>query len=398
MSLQTLLSRRERIVAGVMSGTSLDGVDVVIARLAGSGRAMKMDLLHAEEFPYENDLVQMILENTRPQSSSVKSLSQLHVRLGQLYAEAVEHTVANSGIDHQALDLVGSHGQTVYHVSQPESFCSRSVRSTLQLGDTSVMANHLQAPVVGDFRLADMALGGEGAPLVPYFDYIRFAHETKTRLLVNIGGIANMTVLPAGGGREQVRAFDTGPGNMVINGLVRHFFGQSYDKDGIYARRGAVSEPLLSQIWEKDEFLKQLPPKSTGRAHYGDEFHDRIVEWGDQLGARAEDVIATATIYTARSVHEAYQQFVADASPVEEVIVSGGGVHNPALMEALKRQFKPIPVDTTAAYGVNPNTKEALCFAVLAHELLNGTPTNMPSVTGASRPALLGKLAFSDIS
>lgn len=375
-----------------MSGTSLDGVDVVIARLQGSGREMTIDVLGSSHTPYPSPLEEVILRNTNPASSSVREITQLHARLGHIYADAVARAAANCGVIGD-LDLVGSHGQTLYHQPDPEPFCGQHVSSTLQLGDTSAIANRLETPVVGDFRLADMALNGEGAPLAPYFDYVYFTHPEKSRILLNIGGIANLTYLQADGSKRDVRAFDTGPGNMLIDGLMQRLFDEPLDRDGMHARQGAVCERLLEWLLEDDAFLHESPPKSTGREYYGPAFLNRLTAQAERFDCTNADLIATVTAFTARSIYDACERFIAPHGPVDALIASGGGVHNPVLMDMLADAFSPVPVVTTAAYDVHPDIKEALCFAVLAHEFLNGVPTNMPSVTGAARATLLGKLA-----
>lgn len=354
---------------------------------------MDIEVVGGSHMPYPPELVDTILKNTRPASSAVDEITRLNVRLGQIYskvvADAVEATDTPDG-----LDLIGSHGQTVYHLPESTPFCGQRVASTLQLGDISTIANLTGIPVVGNFRMADMALGGEGAPLVPYFDYVYFTHSTKSRLLLNIGGISNVTYLPASGARHQVRAFDTGPGNMLIDALMQHLYDEPLDRDGRRAERGDVCGQLLEELVDMDAFLAASPPKSTGREHYGSEFMDWLIERADASNCEGDDLVATVTAFTARTVYDAYRRFIVPTGGVDEVMVSGGGVHNPVLMETLTRMFAPIPVITSAHYGLDPDRKEALCFAVLAHEYINEVPTNIPAVTGAERKTLLGQLAL----
>jgi anhydro-N-acetylmuramic acid kinase len=244
--------------------------------------------------------------------------------------------------------------------------------------------------VVGDFRLADMAHGGQGAPLVPYFDYVCFASETETRGLLNLGGIANLTILPAGADASATRAFDTGPANMVSDSLAQHFFGVDYDAGGALAQQGEVDAALLARLLREDDYLALPPPKSTGRERYGADFAAQF------HGLDGHDALATATAFTAHSVAESYRRFFEPgaAQPLGRVMASGGGVHNAALMRQLEEAFAPVPVRPLAAHGVDPDAKEAICFAVLAHEFLNGVPTGLPSVTGARKAAKLGVLAL----
>lgn len=381
------------MVAGLMSGTSLDGVDAVVARLSGSGPGLEVEQHAFVSIPYPAPLRALLLEHSDPETSSVRVLSQLNVRLAHLYAEAVRQAVEAAHLAPGALDLVGSHGQTVHHVPEAAPCAGRSVTSTLQIGDPSVLANLLGVPVVGDFRLADMALGGQGAPLVPYFDYVYFSDPEESRGLLNIGGIANLTVLPHGARAEEVRAFDTGPGNMVVDALAARFLGVPYDADGAHAASGQVDDVLLAELLT-DDYLLHSPPKSTGRERYGAAYVDRLVAHpaASLPEPTPADLLATATALTAASIYQAYARYLRDDCPLDVLIVSGGGVHNRFLMDRLARHFDPIPVRTAADYGLDPDAKEALCFAVLAHEAANGVPTSLPSVTGAARATLLGKL------
>ena len=380
-----------RLVAGLMSGTSIDGIDAIVAKLSGSGRAMQIDQKAFVCVPFPPALRDLLMELAHAERCSVTLLSQANVRLAHAYAHTVRVAADAAGLAPGALDLVGSHGQTVCHAPLSTPCAGVTIRSTLQIGDPSVLANVLGTPVVGDFRLADMALGGQGAPLVPYFDYIRFADDTETRGLLNLGGIANLTVLPAGAGMEAVHAFDTGPGNMVLDGLAMRLFGSPFDACGNIARAGSPNADLLGRML-KDPYFAAGPPKSTGRRYFGKDYANRLLAWGEHLPA--EDLMATAAMLTVRSVHQAYTQFLAEDHPLDAMLLSGGGRHNAFLVQQLRRAFDPVPVRMLHAYGVDPDAKEALCFAVLAHETMNGVPTNLPSVTGASQPTLLGKICL----
>ncbi|MEM1041867.1 MAG: anhydro-N-acetylmuramic acid kinase [Bacteroidota bacterium] len=383
--LRRLLEHEERVVAGVMIGTSLDGIDVAIARIAGSGRGLEVDTLAVRHAPYPPALREALHRNVEAATSSVRDLAQLGALLGRLFAEAVADAATRAGTP---LDLVGSHGHTVHHVPVPERFAGHDgVASTLQLGDPPGMAARLGVPVVGDFRTADVALGGQGAPLVPYVDYALFGSPDEHRVLLNLGGIANVTILPAGGEPGDVTAFDTGPANMVLDALAARLFGETIDRDGQHAASGTADEALLADLLG-DPYFHGPPPKSTGREQFGTAYVERLVA----RGLSPSDLLATATELTARSVAEALARF-APVAP-EVVIASGGGIHNRELMRRLAEALGQVRVRTTADYGVEPDAKEALCFAVLAHEFANGVPTSLPSVTGASRPALLGALCL----
>ena len=388
-----LWARHERWVAGLMSGTSLDGVDAVIARLSGSGRDLGIEQVAFVHRPYPEALRDLLLQNSMPETSSVRDLSQLNVRLAHVYADAVREAARAADLDLHDLDLVGSHGQTVHHVPQAADCGGQDVASTLQIGSPSALATLLGVPVVGDFRIADMALGGQGAPLVPYFDYVTFADDDETRGLLNLGGIANLTVLPAGADAAQVYAFDTGPANMVIDALAGRILGRPYDAGGATAAQGTLHNGFVAELLQ-DSYFAQPPPKSTGRERFGAAFVDTFLDRAAQHGiTETPDLLANAAMLAAASIYQAYAQFVRDRHPLDVLIASGGGVRNAFLMQKLADSFAPIPVRSVADYGVDPDAKEALCFAVLAHETVNGVPTNMPSVTGASGPALLGSLS-----
>ena len=399
--LRALLDRHERLVAGLMSGTSLDGADAVVARIAGTGRGATMDVLGEAFVPYDDGLRRVLLDQSHVGTSDVRTLAGLNFRLAEVYADAVRAACAAAGIEAGALDLVGSHGQTVHHVPDAEPVAGALAASTLQIGDPSVLAKRLGVPVVGDFRVGDVALGGQGAPLVPYFDFVRFADERETRLLLNLGGIANVTVLPAGADAAGVYAFDTGPANMIADRLAQRFFGVPYDEGGRLAGQGTVDEALLERLLD-DEYLRRPPPKSTGREKYDDGFVATLVaDYSLRSGplieatrARTLDLMATVAAFTAASVHDAYVRFVAPTDRADRLVVSGGGRHNAAVMDGLRARFAGVDVTTTDALGVDGDTKEALLFALLAHECLNEAPTNLPRVTGASAPTVLGKICL----
>lgn len=383
------------MVAGLMSGTSLDGVDAVLARLEGVGKHITFDILGFDHMPWPDALRRLILANSSPEHSTVFDISQLNVRIAHAYAEAVERVAAAAGYAVSDIDLVGSHGQTIHHVPFPVHCAGRDITSTLQVGDPSVLANLLQVPVAGDFRVADMALGGQGAPLVPYFDYVCFRDDQETRGLLNLGGIANITILPAGADRSDVFAFDTGPGNMVIDALSAMLLGEPYDDGGRCAARGRTDDSVMAALLEDAYFVRE-PPKSTGREYFGESFAEQLVRRcrEEMNDPGPEDILAVGTMLTVLSVYQAYARFVRDSCTLDALIVSGGGVRNQYLMDRLANVFAPIPVRTIGEYGIRSEAKEALCFAILAHEAVNGAETNLPSVTGASRATTLGKLCI----
>ncbi len=375
-----------RVVAGLMSGTSLDGVDAVVVRVEGTGAGVAIETLGFVSEPYDPELRDALAACVEATTSNVRLVSQLHARLGERFAEAVGQALAAAGLSAGDLDLVGSHGQTVQHVPEAEEVAGVPTRSTLQIGCPAVLAARLGAPVVADFRSGDLALGGQAAPLAPYLDGALFAAPDETRVLLNLGGIANLTVLPPGGPPRA--AFDTGPANMVLDALALRLTGQPYDEAGALAARGTVDDLLVADVLDAP-FFRAAPPKSTGREDFGAPFVDWLVGRGPSEPA---DLLATAAAVTARSIAAAVRQWV---EPVpDRVIASGGGVHNPTLLQMLADELAPIPVETTAAYGLDPDAKEAVLFALLAHEWANGVRTGLPAVTGASRPAFQGSLTL----
>ncbi len=371
-----------RIVVGLMSGTSLDGIDAAVVRLDGHGRDVRAETLAFVSEPYDDVLRDAIRACTEVGTSDVRMVSQLHVRLGHRFADAAERAIAEAGV---AADLVGSHGQTVQHVPVAEDCAGVPTRSTLQIGCPAVLAVRLGLPVVSDFRAADVALGGQGAPLAPVLDAALFSSDAEARVLLNLGGVANVTVLPAG--RPPSLAFDTGPANLVSDALALRLTGQPVDRDGSLALNGLPDERLLARLLA-DPFFAAPPPKSTGREHFGAAYVERFVADGPD---RAEDLLATSVALTARSIADAVQRFAPGAA---RVIASGGGVLNPALMRTLADALGPVPLETTAAYGVDPDAKEAVLFALLAHEWAGGIRTGLPTVTGASRAAYQGSLTL----
>ena len=381
--LERLLRPGPRVVAGLMSGTSLDGVDAAVVRLDGTGAGLAVETLGFHSRPYEPALRDALAACVEAATSDVRMVSQLHARLGDVFADVAEQALARAGLGRGDLDLVGSHGQTVQHVPEPEDCAGVPTRSTLQIGSPAVLAARLGALVVADFRAGDLALGGQAAPLAPALDRALFAHPTETRALLNLGGIANVTVLAPG---EDPVAFDTGPANMVLDALVRRLTGLPYDRGGRIAAAGTPDRALLARLLA-DPYYALPPPKSTGREHFGTDFVDRLLASG--LGT--EDVVATAAALTAETVAGAVRQHGGGAA---RVIASGGGVHNDALMAMLADALAPVPVETTAAYGLDPDAKEAVLFAILAHEWANGVRTGLPSVTGARAAAFQGSLTL----
>ncbi len=380
-----------RHIAGLMSGTSLDGVDAVLMRVRGSGALTEFTLLSHIALKFSPDLRKMLLKNSDPETSRVDEITRLNVLLAHTYADAVHSVARKAGIALSRISLIGSHGQTLHHLPKAHKMFGRTIRSTLQIGDPSVLAALTGITTVGDFRVADMAVGGEGAPLVPYFDWLAFRSRTKNRILLNVGGIANLTVMPRNCTLDQVTAFDTGPGNMITDALMQKLFRKRFDRNGAVASRGMISNDLLRWM-SGHPFLKRKPPKSTGREEFGSLFVDALLKRAKNFDKA--DIIATTSHFTSQSVFDSYRRFVEKKIHADELIISGGGAKNNFLVQSLQRQFKNIPIRSSDEFGVPYDAKEAMCFAILANETMAGNPANIPSVTGATKKVVLGKICF----
>lgn len=375
------MSRSKHII-GLMSGTSLDGIDAVLLRVRGSGLQTAFKQLAYVERPFSRGLKDRILKNSSPASGNVDDIARLNVLLAELYADAAKVVARKAGMSLSKMDLIGSHGQTLRHLPAPVRMFGKSIRSTLQIGDPSVLATLTGVTTVGNFRAADMAVGGQGAPLVPYFDWLMFRSRTKNRLLLNIGGIANVTLLPRRCRAGDVVAFDTGPGNMVVDALMRHFYKKSYDRNGATAARGMIVLDLFRWM-KRHPYLKRKPPKSTGREEFGEEFVEELLARAKPYDR--EDIVATATQFTTFAVHASCLHYKAD-----ELIVSGGGAKNTTMMQALQGYVGRVRIRKADEFGVSSDAKEAICSAILANETMAGNPANMPSVTGAKKRVVLG--------
>jgi anhydro-N-acetylmuramic acid kinase len=381
--------KEERLVVGLMSGTSVDGVDAALVKIRGSGLDCQLTLEHFSVMPYPAGLKEFILEHSRPGSGSVDGVCRLNAILGEIFAQATMRVITEAGRRPPEVDLIGSHGQTVHHLPEEAELFGQQARSTLQLGEPSIIAKRTGIVTVADFRPADLALGGQGAPLVPYFDYVVFRSQEESRALLNIGGIANLTVLPRGCGLEEIFAFDTGPGNMLIDALTQHHFGRAFDDHGEIARRGKIHRRLLSRLLEHPYF-SQTPPKSTGRELFGASFLTHFHE----AAVSPEDAIATATALTAESIVQAIDRFVSSKASVDRLIVSGGGSKNRFLLSLLRQALPAVAIETSDDYGIPADAKEAMCFALLANETIADRPGNVPSCTGATQPTILGKICL----
>jgi len=379
------------IVAGIMSGTSADGINVALLKIAVPGKSTPFRFLGQAEFPYPKPVRSAILALMNASSAKVADLARMNFLLGELYSDALLKTQKKF---HIKAELIGCHGQTLYHQGTPEKYLDRKLAVTWQTGEGAVIAQRLGVPVVSDFRVADMAAGGKGAPLVPLLDFMFYRHATKGRIVQNIGGIANLTAIPAGATQKDVIAFDTGPGNMVIDALSENLLHQPYDRDGRAAASGVVIEKVLGTFL-KNPFFRAKPPKTAGREEFGREFSAQFLRACGR--ANKQDVLATATALTARSIAGAIQQFVLRKKDAfHEIIVSGGGLNNAALMAMLVNAVAPLGLQVRASdeLGLPSEAKEAAAFALLAYETWHKRPSNVPSATGAKKPAILGKISY----
>jgi anhydro-N-acetylmuramic acid kinase len=378
------------VVAGVMSGTSADGIDVAIVRVLGRGFRTRFELLHHQAFPYPPRVRRAVLATMNAGEASVADLARLNFLLGDLYGNAVRASARRARL---AVDLVGCHGQTIYHQGAARAYLGRNLACTWQTGEGAVIAARLGVPVVSDFRPADMAAGGTGAPLVPFLDYLLFRHRRRARIVLNIGGIANLTAIPAKAAPQDVIAFDTGPGNMIMDAVTERLFARPYDRHGRIAARGRVLDVVVSELM-RQPFFRRRPPKTAGREEFGREFVAAFLLRCRR--ARKEDIVATATALTAYSIADAVRAFVAPAGDkrFREMIVSGGGAKNNTLMSMLAAEFTGLKLRTSDEFGLPSEAKEAVAFAVLAYETWRRVPSNIPAATGAKRPAVLGKISY----
>jgi anhydro-N-acetylmuramic acid kinase len=392
---------KSMVVAGVMSGTSADGVDVAVCRVSlarAKDGTPSVKLLGHVGVAYPKAVRAAVLRAMDADAIPVADLARLNWLLGEVYADAVAKAATQVGVK---VGLVGCHGQTVYHQGKAEKFLGKDVRATWQIGEGAVIAERLRVPVVSDFRPADLAAGGQGAPLVPMLDYVMFRSARVSRVLQNLGGIGNLTAIPAEADVDGVMAFDTGPGNMVIDGCMKRMYEREFDRGGAVARTGRVLQGVVQEIL-KEGYFSALPPKSCGREQFGDAFVSRFVAMCRKAGrgVQDEDVVATATALTAATITDAYRRFVwghvgqaAPLSPVE-FVVAGGGAKNAVLMGMLRDALEPLKVKVRMMeeLGVPAQAKEAVAFALLAWLSWNGLPGNVPTATGATRAVVLGKV------
>ncbi|MDN4069089.1 anhydro-N-acetylmuramic acid kinase [Paenibacillus vini] len=395
-----LHAAKSRYAVGLMSGTSVDGIDAALVKIAGlPGTKVEVELVSFKNSPYPVRVRDEILALFDPEKATIDRVGRLNVWLGELFAEAALSVIAMSGLSPEDIAFIGSHGQTLYHSPEAENIDGYDLRYTVQIGEGAVIAARTGITCISDFRVADMAAGGQGAPLVPFTEYLLYGEEKRTLLLQNIGGIGNMTVIPAGCAAEDVFAFDTGPGNMLIDGVVTRLThgAKTMDAGGVIARGGRPDSGLLSLLMQEPYYSRGLP-KSTGRELFGTAYVDRLLNYQQEFGLSDADLVATVTRLSVRSIGDAYRRFVRDRYSADLLIVGGGGSYNPVLMEGLKQEMASLGVQVLSQedLGFHSDAKEAMAFALLADYTLANRPNNLPGVTGAEKPVVMGKISLSN--
>ena len=393
------MSMKAMTVAGIMSGTSADGVDVAVVRITpgrqrGGLARPGLTLIAHEGFAFPVALRRAILAAMNAESIATAELARLNWRLGIAYAEAVQETAKRHDVQ---VDLAGCHGQTLYHQAKPAVYAGRRFGCTWQSGEAQAIAGLLGIPVVSNFRPLDMLVGGQGAPLVPLLDYVLFADAKRGRVLQNIGGIANLTAIPAAAGAERVIAFDTGPGNMVMDALAAALLGKPFDRNGAMAAQGTVLKTVLAAAL-RNPYFQRKPPRTAGREQFGCEYATKFLSACQKQSNRPEDALATATALTAETIAGSYKRFVQRTMKGAGVdyIVSGGGARNRTLMAMLARRLEPLGCELAASeqFGLPVEAKEAAAFALLAWQTWHRLPGNVPAATGAARPMILGSVTY----
>lgn len=388
----------DKNVIGLSSGTSADGIDAAIVNIKGSGLNSRVRLIHFETFPYPDQVKRRILSASNPLTSGVDQICSLNFLLGKLFGKAALKIIKKSNLKKSDIAFIGSHGQTIYHIPHPAPKKNAKERSTLQIGEPSIIAEMTGIATVSDFRTRDIAAGGMGAPLTPYVHFILFRDKRETRAVNNLGGISNVTLLPDNDDMGKIIAFDTGPGNMMIDGIVSRLTGnqKKYDKGGKWAKKGKIDQRLLS-ILLNHPYITKSPPKSTGREEFGDSFIDEILKIAEKSRLKDADLITTVTAFTAESIILNYKLFLLPRFNLSRIIIGGGGAKNSTLLSLLKKGLPQASLHTMEEYGYSSDALEAMAFAVLANETVSGIPSNLPGVTGAKKRVVLGKITPSGV-
>jgi len=384
--LKGIVNKSPRKVIGILSGTSIDAVDVVLTEIYGSGIESEIRILEFDSFPIDKKVRNLILRCSSEKTGNTADICKLNFIIGRLFGIKINEFLKKNKISPNEIDLTGSHGQTIFHYPVKNNQYGYDSKSTMQIGDLSVIANITGVTTIGDFRTADVSVNGDGAPLVPYLDYILSRKINCSSVFLNIGGISNITYIKKNCKLNEVIAFDTGPGNLLIDLISRKYFNKKFDKDGKIAGKGNINSNLLEKIVTKDKFVKKPSPKSTGREYYNEEFIESIVK---KNSYDPYDLMATFNFFTAYAVNYNIKKFKTD-----KIFVSGGGSNNLTLMKNLRNLFEGTDLEILNLNGINSSNKEAVLFAVLANELISGNKTNIISVTGADKNVFLGKICI----
>jgi len=379
-------------IVGLMSGTSCDGLDIALIEILGFGEKTNFNFLNGKTVPYSSAQRALLIDFISADNIVLKVISQLNFYLPKIWSEMMLNFLNEIGLNTSDIDLIGSHGQTVWHQPGAEKIEGKQISSTLQIGDPAVLAQLLGIPVVGDFRVADVAVGGQGAPLIPYFDWILFKDFGKNILSVNIGGMSNFTFIPQDGDINKVKAFDCGPGNVLINMAMQKLFNKTHDENGKIASSGALSEELFHFIISNDNFVDLDPPKSTGREQYDLRFIETLLKFAVDSNISRENVIHTLSSYTVYAIFKNYQLFIQNIANIDAIVIAGGGLYNKFVISQLEDYFQKIKVKPIINYDIKNDLKEAIGFAVLANETIKSQPSNIPSATGAKKSVILGKI------
>lgn len=390
---QELFRKKTRLVVGLMSGTSADGIDACLVKIDNIKKNLRVKTLGCKTYKFPQKLQQKIIQISDPSYQDLDEVLRLNMVLGEYFARAVFSVSKALSYEMSDIDLIGSHGQTVRHLPDCKKRFGKKVRATLQIGEPSVIASKTGIVTVGDFRQGDIARGGEGAPLTPYVHHLLFGDKRISRMVINIGGIANVTVLPRQGKVDEIFAFDTGPGNMIVDDLAKKLFNRNFDKNGKIASTGKVNADLLSRL-KKNKYFSKRPPKSCGRENFGEEFVGNILVQSKKSKVKPEDIITTSSELSVWSILHAYEKFVKPKVKLNQVLLSGGGVHNKYFLKRLKLLFDPIKVKSVRELGVDPDFLEAISFAILAYQTIEQKPASFKKTTGAKKPGVLGKICL----
>ena len=376
------------LAVGLMSGTSLDGVDTVLCEISGQDESTKVKQLYFKTYDIPESLRTKIRKCCSRELIPVDLICSLNYELGYLFADSVKSLCKDANVKLEDLSFIASHGQTIFHIPKPYD---DYVPSTLQIGEAAIIANECKTKVISNFRVMDMAVGGEGAPLVPYSETLLYSEKNQAVALQNIGGIGNVTVLPKKGDTKKVIAFDTGPGNMMIDEAVRTFYGKKYDTDGYYARQGNLISSLAAELKEHPYFNLEIP-KTTGREMFGEHFTKSILE--KYHSCEPNDLIHTFTWFTAYSIAYHYKKYLISEYGLKKCIIGGGGAYNSYLLELIRNEIPEVTVMTQEEHGFSSEAKEALAFVILGNQTYHRSPSNVPSATGAKKSVILGQITY----